>query len=69
MFVFGEPDIRIHFNKQINELNRDVDEVVSTLCNNYILKLLDIVPSTIKIIIRYILITMNFQNPAFNEFE
>jgi hypothetical protein len=28
MFVFGEPDIRIHFNKQINELKRNVDEVV-----------------------------------------
>jgi hypothetical protein len=55
MFVFGEPDIRIHFNKQINELKRDVDEVVSTLSNNYVMKLLEIVPSDIKIIVRYIL--------------
>jgi hypothetical protein len=55
MFVFGEPDIRIHFNKQINGLNRTIDEVIETLCGQYILKLLEIVPTDIKIIIRYLL--------------
>jgi hypothetical protein len=55
MFIFGEPDVRIHFDKQINILNRQEDEVIETLCKNYIAKLIEIVPPNIKIIIRYIL--------------
>jgi len=55
MFIFGEPDVRIHINKQINICNRNEDEVIETLCKNYINKLLNIVPKNIKIIIRYIL--------------
>jgi len=55
MYIFGEPDIRIHFDKQINLLNQDEDEVIETLCKNYITKLLEITPNNTKIIIRYIL--------------
>lgn len=55
MFVFGEPDVRIHFDKQINELKREEDEVINVLCNKYIKKLIDIVPKNVKIIIRYII--------------
>lgn len=55
MFIFGEPDARIHIDKQINICNRDEDEVIETLSQNYINKLLNIVPKNIKIIIRYIL--------------
>jgi hypothetical protein len=47
--------VRIHFDKQINILNRNEDDVIDTLCKNYIKKLLEIVPNDIKIIIRYIL--------------
>lgn len=58
MFIFGEPDVRIHFNKQINILNREEDEVINTLCTKYVNKLEEIrtkyLPNT-KIIIRYIL--------------
>lgn len=58
MFVVGEPDVRIHFNKQINILGRDEDEVINTLCTKYIIKLEEIrnkyLPTT-RIIIRYIL--------------
>jgi hypothetical protein len=55
MYIFGEPDIRIHFDKQINILKRNEDEVIETLCKNYIKKLLDITPKNTKIIIKYIL--------------
>ena len=55
MFVFGEPDVRIHFNKQINELGRDENEVVYNLASKYVAKLRQIVPSHIKIIVRYLL--------------
>ena len=55
MYIFVEPDIRIHFDKQINILNRNEDEVIETLCKNYIEKLLEITPNNTKIIIRYIL--------------
>jgi len=56
MLIFGEPDIRIHFYKQIYELKRDPDEVVITLANNFIKKLLEIFMNTNKkIIIRYVL--------------
>lgn len=54
MFVFGEPDVRIHFNKQINIMHRSEDEVIETLCKIYINKLVSCVPKE-KIIIRYIL--------------
>jgi len=55
MFIFGEPDVRIHFDKQINSLNRNEDEVIDTLAKNYINLLIKITPNNIKIIIRYIL--------------
>lgn len=55
MYIFGEPDVRIHFDKQINLLNRNEDEVIETLCKNYIKKLIDITPKNIKIIVRYLL--------------
>lgn len=55
MFIFGEPDVRIHFDKQINLLKRDEDEVIETLCKNYINKLIEITPKNIKIIVRYLL--------------
>jgi hypothetical protein len=55
LYIFGEPDIRIHFDKQINILNRNEDEVIETLCKNYIQKLLEITPINTKIVIRYIL--------------
>jgi len=55
MFVFGEPDVRIHFNKQINELGRDENEVVYNVASKYVAKLRQIVPSHIKIIVRYLL--------------
>lgn len=44
MFVFGEPDVRIHFDKQINIIKRDEEEVINTLCTLYINSLRDIVP-------------------------
>lgn len=31
MYIFGEPDVRIHIDKQINTLNRNEDEVCHTL--------------------------------------
>jgi hypothetical protein len=55
MIIFGEPDVRIYFDKQINILNRNEDEVISILCKSYINTLRNIVPSHINIIIRYIL--------------
>jgi hypothetical protein len=55
MFVFGEPDVRIHLDKQINVLARNEDEVIESLCQRYISKLLDIVPHKRQIIVRYIL--------------
>ena len=55
MFIFGEPDVRIHFDKQISKLGRDEDEVIKTLCDKYIAMLKSFVPIATKIIIRYIL--------------
>ena len=55
MFVYGEPDVRIHFDKQINTLKRDEDEVINTLCENYIDQLVKICPPNVTIIIRYLL--------------
>jgi hypothetical protein len=55
MFVLGEPDIRIHFDKQINTLGRNIDEVIGLLVDNYIHKLIEIVPKNTKIIIKYCL--------------
>jgi hypothetical protein len=55
MFIFGEPDIRIHFDKQINILNRNEDEVINTLCTKYLQKLNIIVQNKAKIIVRYVL--------------
>ena len=55
MFVLGEPDVRAHFDKQINTLGRNVDEVTRVLVDDYIHKLIEIVPKNIKIIIRYCL--------------
>jgi hypothetical protein len=31
MYIFGEPDVRIHFHKQINIVKRNEDEVIETL--------------------------------------
>ncbi len=56
MFIFGEPDVRIHIHKQINLYNRNEEEIIDTLSKNYvnfiieICKLCDSTP-----IIRYIL--------------
>lgn len=55
MYIFGEPDIRIHFDKQINLLHRDENEVIESLCKNYVNKIIEITPKNIKIIVRYIL--------------
>lgn len=55
MFVFGEPDVRIHFHKQIHHLHRAEEEVIHTLCVEFIAMLQTIVPKNTKIIIRYIL--------------
>ena len=55
MFIFGEPDIRIHIHKQVKILNRDEDEVIQTLALKFISKIIEITPKHLKIIIRYIL--------------
>lgn len=55
MFIFGEPDVIIHIDKQINVHERNEDEVIKTLARKYINKLIEITPRHIKIIIRYIL--------------
>lgn len=55
MLIFGEPDVRIHFHKQIHTLKRDEDEVINTLVTSLITKLKSFIPSNMKIIIRYIL--------------
>jgi hypothetical protein len=57
MLVFGEPDVRIHFHKQINILHRDENEVIRTLSESLINTLRIIVPPSMKVIIRYILPT------------
>jgi hypothetical protein len=36
MFVFGEPDCRIHIHKQIHQCGRSEDEVLETLARNYV---------------------------------
>jgi hypothetical protein len=53
--VFGEPDVRIHFDKQINILKRNEDDVIRILVLKYINKIVDITPNNIKIVIRYVL--------------
>ena len=55
MFIFGEPDVRIHLHKQIKILNRDEDEVIQVLAVKFINKIIEITPKHIKIIIRYLL--------------
>ena len=41
MFIFGEPDIRIHMHKQIQIINRDEDEVIQTLALKFVNKIND----------------------------
>ena len=55
MYIFGEPDVRIHLHKQINILGRNEDDVISTLVHKYVNKLLNITPKQTRIIIRYVL--------------
>lgn len=55
MYIFGEPDVRIHIDKQINTLNRNEDEVCHTLALKYVNKIKDITPEDTIPIIRYIL--------------
>ena len=55
MYIFGEPDVRIHFHKQISTLGRDEDEVIATLVSKYVNKLITITPKKSRIIIRYVI--------------
>lgn len=55
MYIFGEPDVRIHLHKQITVLDRDEDEVITTLVSKYVSKLITITPVQSRIIIRYVL--------------
>ncbi len=56
MFIFGEPDCRIHINKQIVQYGRQEDEVIDTLARQYIHMILHITRSTSTHgIVRYVM--------------
>lgn len=54
VFVFGEPDVRVHFQRQIDFYHRDEDEIVDTLCRNYITRLVTIFPEK-ALFIRFVI--------------
>jgi hypothetical protein len=56
LFIFGEPDVRIHIHRQINHYSRDEDEIIDTLAKNYVNSVIEICKLCNSIpIIRYII--------------